>query len=80
MNVRLLMAIGLVGGLVALSGCASTMDKDSRSLGMTTHSSDTDSAYMAQIDQEARQHGVAVVWVHPPQKKITDNKAVIGND
>ncbi len=73
MNVKLLMAIGLVGGLVALSGCASSMDKDSRSLGTTTHHSDTDSAYMAKIDEEARQHEVTVVWVHPPQKKINVN-------
>ena len=68
MNVKTIMAVGLASAcLISLGGCASTKG-DARSLGMSTHQDDVDTAYIAYVDKSARVHGVQVLWVNPPQK------------
>ena len=69
MNMKLICAIAILVGGSALSGCAS-MKGDSRSLASTAqHTQDLDNidlAYVAQIEKQAHEHFMEVLWVHPP--------------
>lgn len=56
----------LVVSVAMLAGCAS-QDKTARA--MTPHDVD-DAAYIAQVEHTARDRGVAVRWVNPPQKRV----------
>ena len=66
MNVKILCAIGLLAALSAIGGCAS-MKGDSRSVAVNALESDNvDLAYVARIEQQARERNTEVQWVHPP--------------
>lgn len=53
---------------VALSACASMDAQTARaSPGSVVDQSD-DQAYVARVEQLARQRGITVVWIHPPGK------------
>lgn len=56
----------LVVSVVVLAGCAS-QDKTARAT--TPHDVD-DAAYVAQVEHSARDRGVEVRWVNPPQKRV----------
>ena len=66
-------AMHLAGLLVApallLAGCAS-QDKTARAQPREV----VDGAYVAQVEYTARNRGVAVRWVNPPQKRVAGNK------
>ena len=58
--------------LLALSACASTDPKDmkvasTRMSQRQINSSGYDEAYMARVEQQARQRGVIVKWINPPK-------------
>jgi len=69
MNIKMVLAVALVcGGLASLGGCSS-MGGSKDSSALTSGLSDNvDLAYVAQINQEAKQHFAVVLWVNPPQK------------
>lgn len=58
----------LVVSAVVLAGCAS-QDKTARAT--VPHDVD-DTAYVAQVEHSARDRGVEVRWVNPPQKRVPD--------
>ncbi|MEO5596398.1 MAG: hypothetical protein ABIQ97_04570 [Lysobacteraceae bacterium] len=68
MNVKLLVAAGILVGLVAASGCASMRkDNDTRSLATKTHTRDVDAAYVSEVERRARHSNAQVIWVNPPE-------------
>ena len=54
--------------LVGLGGCSSMQDKSAMA---RPHDVD-DAAYVAAVEQAARNRGVSVHWVNPPQKRVPD--------
>lgn len=67
MNAKLFCVIGLLIGVSAIGGCAS-MKGDSTKLATTAVNSDNiDQAYVARVERQARERGIEVRWVHPPQ-------------
>ena len=54
--------------VVALGGCAGMQDKSA----MYPNQIVDDAAYIAQVEHIARDRGVAVRWVNPPQKRVKD--------
>ena len=74
MNVKTIMAVGLaIACLIGTVGCASTKDKDTRSLGMSTSPDEVDAAYVAYVTKNAAQHDVKVYWINPPVKDRTSS-------
>ena len=74
MNVKTVLAVALVGGLVALTGCAGMSKKGDSSASLYLESGlgdNVDLDYIVQVNQEANRHFAAVVWVNPPQKGDT---------
>ncbi len=58
--------------LCSLSACASMSDKEAgfsqnKISQSQVRPSDFDERYMARVEQQARQRGVIVKWVNPPQ-------------
>ncbi len=73
MNIKTVVAVALVCGLAALSGCASMgKDKDSRSV-TSSVSDEVDVAYMAEINRQAKERWMTVLWVNPPKPKQHGN-------
>jgi ABC-type Fe2+-enterobactin transport system substrate-binding protein len=58
----------LVLAITALAGCAGMQDKSA----MNPNQIVDDSAYIAQVEHLARERGVSVHWVNPPQKRVKD--------
>ena len=72
MNVKTIMAVGLASAcLIGTVGCASTKDKDTRSLGTSTRQDEVDAAYVAYVNKNAALHNVQVYWINPPVKDHT---------
>lgn len=79
MNIKTVVAVAVVFGLVSLSGCASMRGKgDSRDLASALSDDPTnplDLAYVTQINQDANRHFAVVLWVNPPHKdKLRQNQ------
>ena len=79
MNIKMVVAVAVVLGLVSLSGCASMRGKgDSRDLASALSddpANPVDLAYVSQINQEAKRHFAVVLWVNPPRKdKLRENQ------
>ena len=53
---------------VVLAGCAS---QDQAARATTPHDVD-DAAYVAAVDKVARERGIEVRWVNPPQKRVPE--------
>lgn len=51
--------------MLVLGGCSSMQDKTT----MATSTGVTDAAYVARVEQTARERGVWVRWINPPQKR-----------
>ena len=71
MNVKTVMAVVLVCGVVALSGCAAMKSKDSSAMAPAASdnsNSTIDEDYVARVNHADRENGVIVVWVNPPDK------------
>ena len=58
----------LVLAIGALAGCAGMQDKSA----MYPDQVVDDAAYIAQVEHMARDRGVSVRWINPPQKRIKD--------
>jgi hypothetical protein len=56
--------------VAALAGCAGMQDKSA----MNPNQIVDDSAYIAQVEHMARDRGISVRWVNPPQKRVKDLK------
>ena len=54
--------------ITALAGCAGMQDKSA----MNPNQIVDDAAYIAQVEHMARNRGVSVRWVNPPQKRLKD--------
>lgn len=54
--------------LVGLGGCAGMQDKSA----MYPNQVVDDSAYIAEVEHLARDRGISVRWVNPPQKRVQD--------
>ena len=71
MNVKTVMTVALACGVVALSGCAGMKSKDSSAMAPSASDDSSDAvdhAYVARVNYVARENGVTVVWVNPPDK------------
>ena len=62
---KTIIAMGLSAlSIMMLGGCSTTHE----SIAMAQSKSAFDEGYIAQVEQDARAHGVDVQWIHPPQK------------
>jgi hypothetical protein len=52
--------------MLSLGGCSSMLDKST----MAKSYNVDDEAYIAQVEHTARERGVSVRWVNPPQKRV----------
>jgi hypothetical protein len=52
--------------MLSLGGCSSMQDKST----MAKSYNVDDEAYIAQVEHTARERGVSVHWVNPPQKRV----------
>lgn len=71
MNVRTVVAVGLIAGSALLGGCASMHSKGDPSAltpGDNPSNAEMDAAYVAAVDRTATDSGVQVIWVNPPDK------------
>jgi hypothetical protein len=71
MNVKTVMTVALACGAVALSGCASMKSKDSSAMAPADSNNSNftvDDTYVARVNHVARENGVTVVWLNPPDK------------
>ena len=71
MNLKTVMAVALACSVVAISGCAGMRSKDSSAMapaGSDNSAGTVDDAYIARVNHQARESGVTVVWVNPPDK------------
>jgi hypothetical protein len=55
-------------GVLMLGGCSSMQDKSAMA---KPHDVD-DQAYIAQVEHTARDRGVSVHWINPPQKRVAN--------
>ena len=54
--------------LCALSACASSGNKDMNKMSQTKeNASGLDDRYMARVENQAKQSGIVIKWVHPPR-------------
>ena len=58
--------------LVVLGGCASMHDQPAAQMQPSSAQPtiDVDYAYVAKIEQQAREHNVGIQWVNPPSKRV----------
>lgn len=54
--------------VLSLGGCSSMRDKSA----MAKPYDVDDPAYIAQVERTARDRGVTVQWVNPPQKRVVN--------
>jgi hypothetical protein len=54
--------------VLMLGGCSSMQDKSA----MAKPYNVDDQAYIAQVEYTARERGVSVHWVNPPQKRVAN--------
>lgn len=54
--------------VVALGGCAGMQERST----LVPNQTVDDQAYIAQVERMARDRGVSVHWINPPQKRVKD--------
>jgi hypothetical protein len=66
-------ACGLVAAFVVLGGCASMQAKTTmtQSVPGSHPTIDTDYAYVAQVERQARLRNVGIQWVNPPSRHLS---------
>ena len=70
-------ACGLAIAMAMLGGCASMHDRTTMTQAPTSsqHATiDVDYAYVAQVEQTARQRNVGIQWINPPSKHIVSQR------
>ncbi len=61
----------VTAGLLAISGCATTTDRNEQQRQGT---SSVDHTYVRQVERQARRSGVRVQWVNPPRRAERDEE------
>ena len=74
---RVLQAVSIAAAVLVLSACASSggMASAPSDAGMHGERTLTDAEYVANVERVARDRGVDVQWVNPPQKRFAPRLA-----